>query len=216
MPYTPTNPICSVADVKSALRITDTSDDDRVGLAVDAASRLIEEELGRKFWVDSTTSTRWYKSETPFLLMTHDFADTTDLVIATYPFGPADGTNVVWTAADYQLEPLNGLSDAGTVWPYEQIRAVRSLLFPVYGGIAYPLPYIQALTSVTTKWGFGYTPSAVYQAAVIQSIATFKAVDVPFGATPFGADGVVRLQYALHPQARLLLKNYYKQEVLVG
>ena len=216
MPFLPTNPLCQVSDVKAAMGITDSTDDDRIGLAVDAASRLIEADLGRRFWVDATASTRYFTAETPFLVDVDDFADTADLVVQTMPFG-VNNTNdyVTWAAADYQLEPLNQILE-GQTWPVTQIRAVRSLLFPVYGGIAYPLPYVQALVAITTKWGFGYIPTAVEKAAILVTEWLFKSDDAPLGATAFGETGILRLSASMPPTARALLRPYYRDELYVG
>lgn len=215
MAYQPVNPLCSVADVKNALRITDANDDDRIGVAVDAASRQIEAETGRVFRQDTIASSRLFVAETPFLVAVDDFFDTADLVVETLPYGANSTQSVTWSTTDYQLEPLNAIRN-GQAWPYERIRAVASLLFPIYGGIAYPLPYAQALVRITTKWGWNYVPTPVKKAAIVQSVALFKADDVPFGATPFGETGIVRLRVALHPTAAMLLADYSENGVEVA
>lgn len=194
MPFTPTNPLCALSDVKAALRIAtgDTVDDDRLNLAIDAASRQIENVVERRFWQDSGVSARVYVATTPFLVEVDDFMDTTGLIVESLPYGVSGGS-VVWASSNYQLEPLNGIFMSQN-WPYTKIRAVQSLTFPVYGGIAFPQPYVQALVRVTAKWGWNYIPTNVKKAAIVQSIALFKADDVPFGATPFGEVGIVRLK----------------------
>jgi hypothetical protein len=215
VPFTPVNPICAVSDVKAALGITDTTDDDRIGLAVDAASRLIESELGRRYWVDSVASTRYFVAETPFLVDVDDFTDTADLVVQTMPFGVSDPSNwVTWTTADYQLEPINQLEDE-QAWPYTQIRAVRSLLFPTYGGVAYSQPYTQAQVAVTTKWGSGSIPTPVQKAGILVSEWLFKSDDAPLGATAFGETGIMRLKDSMPPTAVALLRPYSRDEIFI-
>lgn len=288
MAYTPTAPlICTLADVKAALRVTDTTDDDRISLAIDSASRKIETYCHRRFWQDPAPRTdagctitkgsatvldssivntgtgntdlarrpssasgsipsnavissilpgvsftmsdlngnpvlatgnasesvtiglapRRYVSNDPWLVEVDDFFTAAGLVVQSDYAG--DGTfGTTWTPFDYQLEPINGLMQ-GQPWPFVKIRAVRSLYFPVWGGIAYPKPYTQALVEVTAQWGWPTSSFAdVYQAAIIESIAIFKAPDVPFGATPFGESGVLRLRDEMHPTARSLLGPY--------
>jgi gp6-like head-tail connector protein len=214
VPFTPTNPLCSLSDVKAALRISDTTDDDRLSLAIDAASRQIENLVERRFWQDATPSARVYVAMTPFLVEVDDFMTTTGLVVESMPYGVSGGS-VIWDAANYQLEPLNGIF-MSQAWPYTKIRAVQSLTFPVYGGIAYPQPFVQALVRVTARWGWNYIPTAVQKAAIIQAIALFKADDTPFGATPFGETGIVRLRQALHPTAMALLEPYVETGVPVA
>lgn len=216
MPYVPVNPLCSVADVKSALRLSnnDVTDDGRIGLAVDAASRLIERKTRRRFYQDATPSARLFVPESPWLCPVDDFEDTTGLTIAVDYAG--DGTfATTWQPTDYQLEPINQLM-GGHPWPYTKIRAVKSLTFPIYGGIAYPMPYTQALVQVTARWGWSAVPSEVQKAAIVQSIALLKADDAPFGATPFAETGVVRLKTDLHPTAAMLIEAYIGSEVLVA
>lgn len=217
MPFEPTHPLCQLADVKAALRLDagDTKDDDRLNLAIDAASRQIESELERHFWQDPAASARLYVAETPFLVEVDDFMTTTGLMVETLPYGANSSTSIVWDPTDYQLEPLNGLW-ISQPWAYEKVRAVQSKSFPVYGGIAFPQPYVQALVRVTAQWGWSSVPSNIQKAAIAQSISLFKADDVPFGATAFAEIGIVRLNDALHPTCAALIEPYYKDEVWVA
>lgn len=225
MAFNPTNPLCSLADLKSALRILDDQDDDRLNLAIDAASRQIENKTGRRFWQDSTTSARTFVCSTPFLVDIDDTFDLADLIVQTDPYG--DGSwSVTWVnptqaadgslaGGDFQLEPLNGLSE-GQPWPYERMRAVRALLFPIYGGIAYPVPYTQALIKVTTKWGWSAVPTDIRKACVLQSMLLYKSDDTPFGATAFAEVGIVRQKDDLAPSAKALVEKYRETSVRVA
>lgn len=212
--YTPTHPLCSMDDVKAALRMQDTADDFRIGLAVDAASRQIEAEVERRFWQDPAPSTRVYVAETPFLATVDDFEDTAGLVVETLPYGASSTSSIVWDPTDFQLEPLNGLW-MGQQWPFEKIRAVAGKAFPVYGGIAFPQPYVQALVRITARWGWSYVPVNVRKAAIAQAIALFKMDDVPFGATAFGEVGIVRIR-GMSDNVLELLQPYYRTAVFVA
>jgi hypothetical protein len=216
MPWTPVNPLCTLADVKEALRIptADVADDNRLNLAIDAASRMIENRLNRRFFLDANPTARVYIADSPFLVSVDDFQTTVGLVVQTDPAG--DGSfGLTWTSADYQLEPLNAQL-SGQPWVFNKIRAIRSLLFPVYGQLAYGVPYQQALIQVTARWGWTSVPTDITKAAIIQTIALFKADDAPFGSTPFGETGIVRLKQSLHPTAAALVEPYDAQEVLIG
>lgn len=215
MSFEITNGLCSLADVKDALHITNIDTDDRISLAIDASSRLIETECNRRFWADTEASARTFVSNDPWLVEVDDISTTEGLILQTDYAG--DGTfGTTWDAEDYQTEPLNGIMEGEANWPVTVLRAIRSLYFPVWGGIAYPRPYTQALVKVTAVWGWASVPSRVQQACIVQSIATFKATDVPFGATPFGETGVLRLKQALHPTAAMLIEAYREDEVLVA
>jgi len=198
--------LCTVDDVKTALGIEDTVDDLSINLAVDAATAMIEQYCGRQFTQDSTATARIYVATNSYLVHVDDISTTSGLILKTDP--GADGTfSQTWTASDYQLEPLNG-KISGQTWPYHTIRAIRSLYFP--------MDYGQALIQVTARWGWPSVPTAVKQAAIIQSITVFKSPDAPFGATPFPETGILRLRSALHPTAAALLTDYRLDPVQVA
>lgn len=215
MTYTLTNPLCTLADVKAALRMgSDTTQDDRISLAIDSATKQIQGILNRRFYQDTLATARVFVAETAWLTEVDDFWTTTGLIVKTDYAG--DGTfGTTWDSADYQLEPLNAIQNASP-WPYTKIRAIRSLWFPVWGLLAYTEKNTQALVQVTAKWGWPAIPADVVKAAVVQSIANLKADDAPFGASAFGETGIIRLKSALHPTAAALLVPYGDDDVLVG
>lgn len=198
--------LCTVAEVKTALGISDNLDDVPIGLAVDAATAMIENYCGRQFVQDANATARIYVATNNYLVHTDDISTTSGLIVKTDP--GADGTfSQTWTTADYQLEPLNG-KISGQTWPYHTIRAIRSLYFP--------MDYGQALVQITARWGWPATPNPVKQAAIIQSITIFKSPDAPFGATPFADTGILRLRSALHPTAAALLTDYRLDPVQIA
>lgn len=198
--------LCTVAEVKAALGISDNLDDVAIGLAVDAATSMIETYCARQFEKAETATARIYVATNNYLVHTDDISTTTGLIVKTDP--GEDGTfSETWTTADYQLEPLNGLI-SGQTWPYHTIRAIRSLYFP--------MDYGQALVQITALWGWPAIPNPVKQAAIIQSITIFKSPDAPFGATPFADTGILRLRSALHPTAAALLNDYRLDPVRIA
>lgn len=198
--------LCSVDDVKQALGIDDTVDDVAINLAVEASTAMIEQYCGRQFTQDTTATARIYVATNPNLVHVDDISTTSGLLLKTDP--GADGSfDQTWAASDYQLEPLNG-KIAGQTWPYHTIRAISSLYFPWDGG--------QALVQVTARWGWPAVPTAVKQAAIIQTITVFKSPDAPFGATPFQDTGILRLRSSLHPTAAALLSEFRIDPVQVA
>lgn len=193
-----TNGLCTLNDVKTAMRITDSLDDTSLELAVETASRQIEAYCNRRFTADSVATPRVYAATGPWLLDIDDIWSTSGLIIAT---GTTAGTYpTVWQSSDYQLEPLNGILNA-QAWPYTRIRAIASQTFPIYAG--------QALVQVTAKWGWASVPVAVRTAAIRQSQHIFTSRDLPLGATAFGETGILRIgRDAIHPEARQLLQDY--------
>lgn len=197
--------LCTRADVKTALGIQDQVDDARIDIALEAAEAMIEDYCGRTFTQSATASARVYTALNWDLVHVDDISTLTGLIVQTDD--GADGTfSTTWASTDYQLEPLNGLVN-GRPRPWNTVRAINSLTFPLENG--------QALVRVTARWGWASIPSAVKQAAIIQTISVFKSVDAPFGATPFAETGVLRLRQALHPTAAALLSDYRLDPVLV-
>jgi len=292
MSYQIVNGYCALSDVKAALGLTDTVDDDRISLAIDAASRLIESTVERRFWLDPLPRTdagcvltsgsatvqdsailatdvgrsvvdptgdgpvqataivadvvpgvsfqmqtyigvplpatgnatqsltiglvpKRFTALDQRLTETDDIA-TMDGVIVQTDFAGDGSFGTTWEPADWQNEPASGIMGGLLGWPTTQIRAIRSMYFPVWGGIAYPSPYTQYLVQITARWGWLAVPSPINQAVIIQAISTYKAVDVPFGATAFPETGILRLKTALHPAAAILVEPYGDAEILIA
>jgi hypothetical protein len=208
-------PLCALADLKSAMRISDTNDDTRLTLAISAASDQITSLTGEQFLQDDAPSARWYTPDTPYTCTVESFQTTTGLVIETYP-GGLQAPATTWVTTDYQLEPLNGILD-GMSWPYQVIRAIGTNLFPTMA-MGYITPWPSqgtALVSVTAQWGWSAVPNDINEACILQAMHLFKSADVPFGATPFPEVGILRLQPHLHPTAAALIANYTRR-VMVG
>jgi hypothetical protein len=198
--------LCTRNEVKNALGISDSVDDIRIDVALEAATDMIQDFCGRQFLIDSTTSGRVFVAETTTLVHVDDISSTTGLIIKTDDGGNGSFTST-WSTSDYQLEPLNGKVN-GMSRPYNTIRAISGKTFPTDGG--------QAMVQVTAVWGWPTVPDAVKQASIIQTISIFKASDAPFGATPFAETGILRLRSALHPTAAALLTDYRLDAVRVA
>ncbi len=201
-----TNGLCSLSDVKTAMSVYDSTDDGRIELAINTASRMIEAACNRRFYADTNATARTYVATTYALALTDDISTTTGLIVKTDPSATGTFTET-WQAADYQLEPLNSVID-GQAWPYTQIRAIRSLTFP--------FDYGQALVQVTAKWGWPAVPDPIKQAGIIQSIAIFKAAEAPFGALGLAETGILRIRTGLHPTVSGLIAPYRRDPILVA
>lgn len=201
-----TNGLCTLSDVKTAMSVYDSTDDGRIELAINTASRMIEAACNRRFYADANASARTYVATTHVLTLTDDISTTTGLIVKTDP-GATGTFTETWQAADYQLEPLNGIVD-GQTWPYTQIRAIRTFTFP--------FDYGQALVQVTAKWGWSAVPDPIKQAGIIQSIAIFKAAEAPFGALGLAETGILRIRTGLHPTVSGLIAPYRRDPILVA
>jgi len=200
-------------DLKEILGISDTVDDNRLTLAADAATQIVQAYCDRHFVQQATATARVFTALDPWMLEVDDISTTSGLVIKTDEDG--DGVfETTWATSDYQLEPLNG-KQIGQNWPYTRIRAIDAR--------EWPLEYGQAVVQVTARWGWAnpddgadYLPHPVEQAAQIQATSIFKSVDAPLGIAGFGDIGIMRLRQAIHPVAAALLAPYRRDAVLVA
>ena len=175
----------TLADVKAALRITDTVDDSLLEISIEAASREIDGWCERVF--TQSTATRIYRPTDAFTV------DVDDLQTVTTLKTDADGDGVfdtTWSTADYQLNPLNGIA-GGITTPYTTLKAVGSYLFPIYE--PRNVNSQEASIQIAGVWGWPSIPTAVKQACIILSMRQFKRYDSPTGVMGFGDLGVMRV-----------------------
>ncbi len=196
-----TNGYCSLSEIKAALRITDSVDDDLLELSVNAASREIDGYCERVFY--ATSATRIYAPQSSVLCEIDDLISITTLKSSS----DGDGTfDVTWASTDYQLEPLNSLN-GGLSSPYTRIRAVGDYLFPEFPN--YGLNH-EATVQVVGSFGYSATtPDAVKQACIILAMRQFKRYDSPLGVAGFGDIGVMRVS-RVDPDVAALLEPYVK------
>lgn len=184
------------------------SDNDlRITTALNTSCRAIDAYCGRQFHkvISSTddATTRTYYTDDCHLARVDDFWTTTGLVVATDTTD--DGTaDTTWASTDYQLEPLNGVLDGLTGWPYYRIRSVETRLFPVAGK--------RARVHVTAKWGWQAVPIPVKQAALQLTATVFKMEHAPFGVAAMGEFGPLRVPVDTLRYVKAYLEPYRKVE----
>ena len=177
----------STAQIKAALRITDAVDDTLINMAGSAASELINGYCGRSF-ENYGTATRYFAPNDLYVLQVDDLAGT---AITIQSSSNADVVfDVTFAAKDYQLEPLNSISE-GLTWPFTRIRAVDDYDWSVFGD--------EATAKITGVWGWPAVPASISQAAVIQGSRIFTRLQSPLGIAGFGDMGVVRVSRQLDP-----------------
>lgn len=192
-----TNGYCTLNEVKASLRIpvSDTLDDDLLELAIESASRDIDQACERQFF--STETTRFYTPRDSYVCEIDDLTTLTSIKTSSGADGVFDET---WASSDYQLEPLNGLA-GGMELPFDRIRAVGDFTFPISG--------LEVTVRVEGTFGFDATPVAIRQAAVLLSSRIFKRNDSPGGVMGFGDIGIVRIS-RFDPDIERLIQPYRK------
>lgn len=191
-----TNAYATLAQVKAALRITDSVDDSLLEMAIESASRAIDEYTNRNFY-NAGTAIRYYAPSDSLNVDIDDLISLTALATMSDDEQVYDTT---WTATDYQLEPLNGIVD-GIAQPYNHIRAVGDYTFLTLDG--------EATIKVTGVWGWATTPIQVTQATVIQSSRIYKRLDSPLGIIS-GELGSMRIGSRLDPDVAQLIDGLRK------
>lgn len=198
-----TNGYATLADVKGALRITDTIDDALLEVAIESASRLIDGYCNRYFWLGPTGEQRYYYANDSYITwiddcVSVDSLDTCGNLYYLY--------NVHWNFAvqqdgskDYELLPVNKLAN-GSYSPFTAIRAVGHYLFPILGD--------NALVRVTGQFGWASVPTAVKQATIIQASRIYKRLESPLGVAGISDIGIMRVGRGLDGDVQQLVEQY--------
>ena len=195
-----TNGYATLADVKAALRITDSVDDSLIEIAIESASREIDGYCNRVFY--STSGTRVYQPQDSFVCHTDDIISITTLKTSDN----AQNYDNTWATTDFQLEPLNGVT-AGLAQPYTRVRAIGLNLFPVWNVTGTYSNF--ASVQITGVFGWSTVPTAIKQAAILLAMRQFKRYDSPLGVAGFGDIGVMRVG-RVDPDVEALLMPFKK------
>jgi hypothetical protein len=191
-----TNGYSTLAQVKAALRVTDNLDDSLLEMAIESASRAIDQYTNRNFY-NAGTAVRYYAPDDSLNVTIDDLVSLSSLQTMSDDEQVYDTT---WAVSDYQLEPLNGIVD-GVPQPYTNIRAIGDYTYLTLDG--------EATIKVTGVWGWSSVPIQVTQACVIQASRIFKRLDSPLGIIS-GELGSMRVGSQLDPDVRQLIESLRK------
>lgn len=191
-----TNGYCTLAEVKAALRLTDSEDDSLIERAIEGASRRIDGYCNRWFYKTASTAVKLYARDS-YVLLTQDIANTT-VTLKTDDDG--NGTfEDTWTqGVDYQLEPTTVVLSG---FPYYRIVAIGAKTFPL--PIAEPIP---AQIEVTAQWGWNAIPHDVREACILLAMRQFARLNAALGVVGF-ADMAIQVR-AVDPDVRDMLAPY--------
>jgi len=191
-----TNGYCTLAELKAALRITDSTDNTLLENCIEAASRRIDGYCGRYFYQQNATVKLFARNELQVFLR-DDLVSITTLKTD----GAGNGSfNTTWTAnTDYALEPYDAdLLDI----PYFRITAVGGKTFPIF-----VIPAIPGV-EVVGVWGYPSVPHDVREACVLLSMRGFARYNAALGVVGF-ADMAIQVR-AVDPDVRDFLNPYRK------
>lgn len=192
------DPYILITEVKARLGDTQTTNNADWTRAADASSRSAEKYCNRQFNKATSATARQFYPTTRTLAFVDDFWTTSGLVIKLDQDG--DGVfETTLTTSNYQLEPLNGVVDGESGWPYYCIRLIDGTWFPCYTR----RPSIE----VTAQWGWSAVPTPIAQAVLDATVEAFKANDGFFQPT-------IRIEE--NPRIAAMLRPYRRIAQLVG
>lgn len=162
------NEYITLTEIKNWLGIGNTDQDTILDVIREAASRAVDDWCGRRFYLDATTSVRYYTATEPDLIFVEDI-DSAAPTITLETDANSDGTfEQSWTRDDldnygFRLEPLNADEDAR---PFTTIRVLAS-----------SFPTTNRAVKVTAKHGYSATPPAPVK------LATFLTAEAAWEST---------------------------------
>lgn len=150
----------------------DDSRDDLLAYALASASRMVDKDTGRRFWLDAAPVARVLDVAGRVLpggvLLVPDIGDVEGLVVEA-------GSSVAWSTVT-GVEPWSPGDWATTT----QLRYTGG--WPCWGQVR-----------VTARWGWASVPFEITQATMIRAAALFKRKDSTEGVLGAGEFGVVRV-----------------------
>jgi len=177
---------------------------------IETASRDIDAHCGRRFYQEVASAdpatAREFRSVSPYRVFIDDCYEA-PTVVAT-----DDGDNgtftATWAAADYMLEPRNGIDawTGQTGVPYTSICAVLGRTFPCI--------VRSTNVKVTARWGWAAVPSAVKSACRRLAHLQYEARKAPFGAAGNIETGYIRIRD--DKLATQLLEPFVRKPILIG
>ena len=190
----------TAAEFRAHVDITDTVDDLRLQLALDAAEDAVDEYCGRTFRAHNHgnpgLTSRTFVVYDPWLLLVDDIGDTSGLVVA-------DGGSTLSSGA-YQLEPVDAPQRNR---PWTAIRRLGTMwTAPTNPG--------QVSVTVTARWGWPSTPEAVRRATIALAQHAFSVSAAPLGVAGMGEFGAVRVGQV--PLVASMLSTYRRGDRVMG
>lgn len=185
----------TASEIKTALGITVSTYDTRIGNIATAVSRSIDEIQHTRYF--SSSETRYYTAEGPYRDLQID--DLNSLGTLTLDMAGTGSYSTTWTeGTNFTLQPVNNPLESK---PYRVVRVLTQ------SGSYFPT-YDDAI-KIVGNFGWSSTPDTISQAALILAMRIFQRKDAPFGALAVGGlDGsaVVRIARS-DPDVMFLLSN---------
>lgn len=189
------NGYCTLAEVKAALRLTDSTDDTLIERAIEGASRRIDGYCSRWFYKTAPTAIKMYAVNS-YNLPTNDIANTS-VTLKTDDSGDGSFSNTWTQGVDYQLEPIANVLNG---YPYRRIVGIGGKTLPMQ--TMPPKPFIE----VTAEWGWNAVPNDIREACILLSMRQFARLNAALGVVGF-ADMAMQVR-SVDPDVRDMLAPF--------
>lgn len=199
------NGYTTVPEVRAAMGASaGTANDAGLEVAIEAASRMVDDICGRRFFTNGT-EVRYYEAESYHELEIDDVAGA---AVSVRTSSAGNGTwDLTWSATDFYTEPVNRYRN-GNYWP---ITELHSYVGTTAAGLAFPVIEDRYTVEVTGVFGFGTAvPIQVKQATILLAEQQWKRYDSPSGVINFGDMGAIRVGTRLDPDVARLLQRFVR------
>ena len=191
-----TNGYATLADVKAALRITDTIDDVLLENSINSASRMIDQYCNRYFYSTAAGEVRYFKALDAFNCWIDDCQVITE--VRTAQSNPIT-FNQLWSSTDFQTIPANTYAN-GAYQPITGLIAIFNYFFPTWQE--------SNLVKVTGTWGWATIPEPIKFATIIQASRLYKRLESPLGVAGISDIGIMRVGKGLDGDVQQLVEPY--------
>ena len=197
----------ATSELKTYIGLSGSAQDTNLDNALQAASRLIDQYTGRRFWQDSSATSKHFTPINEFYLEIPDLSTTTGLEVKldTTDNGTYDTTLTLDT--DFFTIPINpevNYVDGGTTYykPFTELR-----ILPTRSSERFD-PKVPKNVKVTGKFGWSAVPQAIKQATLIQGLRFFKRKDAPFNVLGNEQTGQIEIFSKFDPDAKQLIEDF--------
>jgi hypothetical protein len=201
---------CTVAELKTHLRIGDSVDDTPLAVNVTASSRAVDFATNRQFGQTSPAAARYYTYEgaeladhmsqyrSRCIIEVDDIMSTTGLVLKVDRDDDGTFEETLTINTDFRMYPWNAEAN-GRPWTHIVLNA------------GFTFPYQLRGVEATALWGWSAVPSIVKQATLIQAARFFQRRNAPFGvAGSPDAGSEMRLLDRLDPDVALMVRSVWR------
>lgn len=188
-----------LATLKATLNLSgQTFADADIQAAIDAASRAIDSQTGRRFYADADAN-----QSRMFWPLNPGFCSIDDLVTFTSLSYQGDA----WTlGTDFYFEPINAAADGR---PYTGIRTIARPFIYTLAERASGWAGFDGRITVVGQWGWAAVPAEIVEATtILASRLLRRAREAPFAVVGMGIDGEAVRLGKLDPDVAMLIAPY--------